>query len=145
MKLAVFGGLSSNYLALEAAILDAQRLDAQELYCLGYMGAFGPHPDRVVAMLRGALREQPAAAGVLEDDHGVLGLLVRVPLVEAPHHLRERGLVACRLLLGRPGRRRLLCGCRRSLHREEEATAGPCVAGPVLHHNVVGLSTSMPP
>ena len=79
-----------------------------------------------------------AAARVLEDDHGVLGLLVRIPLVEAPHHLRKRGLVACRLL-GGPGRRRLLCGCRRSLHREGDATAGPCVAGPVLHHNVVGL------
>jgi len=54
MKLAFFGGLYSNYLPLEAAILDAQRRDAQELYCLGDMGAFGPHPDRVVAMLRGA-------------------------------------------------------------------------------------------
>jgi len=54
MKLAFFGGLYSNYLALEAAILDAQRRDAQELYCLGDMGAFGPYPDRVVAMLRDA-------------------------------------------------------------------------------------------
>ena len=54
MRLAFFGGLYSNYLALEAAISDARRRDVQELYCLGDMGAFGPYPDRVVSMLREA-------------------------------------------------------------------------------------------
>ena len=35
MKLAFFGGLYSNYLALEVAIADARRRDVQELFCLG--------------------------------------------------------------------------------------------------------------
>ena len=52
MKLAFFGGLYSNYLALEAAIADASRRDVQQLFCLGDMGAFGPHPDRIVSLLR---------------------------------------------------------------------------------------------
>lgn len=50
--IAVFGGLYSNYLALEAAIADARRRGAQALYCLGDLGAFGPHPDRVFPLLR---------------------------------------------------------------------------------------------
>ena len=54
MKLAFFGGLYSNYLALEAARADASRRDVQQLFCLGDMGAFGPHPDRVVSLLRDA-------------------------------------------------------------------------------------------
>ena len=52
MKLAVFGGLYSNYLALQAAVADAQKRGADRLYCLGDMGAFGPHPDRVFPLLR---------------------------------------------------------------------------------------------
>ncbi len=51
MKLAVFGGLYSNYLALAAAITDARKRGADQLYCLGDMGAFGPHPDRVFPLL----------------------------------------------------------------------------------------------
>ena len=49
---ACFGGIYSNYLALEAAILDAKRRGAMRLYCLGDMGAFGPFPDRVFPLLR---------------------------------------------------------------------------------------------
>ncbi len=52
MQLAVFGGVYNNYLALQAAIADAQRRGAKALYCLGDMGAFGPHPDRVFPLLR---------------------------------------------------------------------------------------------
>ncbi len=52
MHLAVFGGIYNNYLALQAAIDDAQRAGADTLYCLGDMGAFGPYPDRVFAPLR---------------------------------------------------------------------------------------------
>lgn len=54
MRLAFFGGLYSNHLALEAALADAGRRDVQEVFCLGDMGAFGPHPDRVVSLLRDA-------------------------------------------------------------------------------------------
>ncbi len=56
-RIAVFGGLYSNYLALEAALADASRRGVEAIYCLGDLGAFGPHPDRVFPLLR---------------DHGVL-------------------------------------------------------------------------
>src|SRR5262245_58466780 len=51
-RIAVFGGIYSNYLALEAAVADARRRGAEALYCLGDLGAFGPHPDRVFPLLR---------------------------------------------------------------------------------------------
>jgi predicted phosphodiesterase len=50
-RIAVFGGLYSNYLALDAAIADAKRRGVDGLFCLGDMGAFGPHPDRVFPLL----------------------------------------------------------------------------------------------
>jgi predicted phosphodiesterase len=50
-RVAFFGGLYSNYLALEAALADVQRRGADAIYCLGDMGAFGPHPDRVFPLL----------------------------------------------------------------------------------------------
>ncbi len=50
-RLAVFGGIYNNYLALEAAIADARRRGVDAMYCLGDMGAFGPHPDRVFPLL----------------------------------------------------------------------------------------------
>jgi predicted phosphodiesterase len=56
-RIAVFGGIYNNYLALEAALTDATRRGIDTLYCLGDLGAFGPHPDRVFPLLR---------------DHGVL-------------------------------------------------------------------------
>jgi len=51
LRIACFGGVYNNYLALEAAIADARKRDASEIYCLGDMGAFGPHPDRVFPLL----------------------------------------------------------------------------------------------
>jgi predicted phosphodiesterase len=50
-RIAVFGGVYNNYLALEAAIRDAKRRGVDALYCLGDLGAFGPHPDRVFPLL----------------------------------------------------------------------------------------------
>src|SRR5437899_1640431 len=50
-RIAVFGGIYNNYLALAAAIADAQRRGVDGLFCLGDMGAFGPHPDRVFPLL----------------------------------------------------------------------------------------------
>src|SRR5262249_33113354 len=50
-RIAVFGGMYNNYLALEAAIADARRRGVDGLYCLGDMGAFGPYPDRVFPLL----------------------------------------------------------------------------------------------
>ncbi len=54
MRLAFFGGVYNNYLALEAAISDARQQGADEMYCLGDLGAFGPHPDRVFPLLHHA-------------------------------------------------------------------------------------------
>jgi predicted phosphodiesterase len=53
-RIAVFGGIYSNHLALTAALDDARQRGAQALYCLGDLGAFGPHPDRVFPLLREA-------------------------------------------------------------------------------------------
>jgi len=50
-RLALFGGIYNNYMALEAAIRDATRRKADELYCLGDLGAFGPYPNRVYPIL----------------------------------------------------------------------------------------------
>src|SRR6516164_3942824 len=50
-RIAVFGGTYNNYLALDAALADARRRGVDGLYCLGDMGAFGPHPDRVFPLL----------------------------------------------------------------------------------------------
>lgn len=53
-SIALFGGLYSNYLALAAAVDDARQRGASAMYCLGDLGAFGPHPDRVFPILREA-------------------------------------------------------------------------------------------
>lgn len=52
-RIACFGGIYNNYLALKAAIDDARRRGVDAMFCLGDMGAFGPHPDRVFPLLAG--------------------------------------------------------------------------------------------
>lgn len=54
MNIAFFGGIYSNFLALQAAIDDARRRGTEQVYCLGDIGAFGPHPDRVFPILHDA-------------------------------------------------------------------------------------------
>lgn len=51
-RIAVFGGIYNNYLALEAAILDAKERKVEAIFCLGDLGGFGPLPDRVFPLLR---------------------------------------------------------------------------------------------
>jgi predicted phosphodiesterase len=51
-RIAVFGGIYNNYLALAAALTDVQARGVDAIFCLGDMGAFGPHPDRVFPLLR---------------------------------------------------------------------------------------------
>jgi hypothetical protein len=51
-RVAVLGGIYNNYLALEAAIGEAHRLGAEAIFCLGDLGGFGPHPDRVFPILQ---------------------------------------------------------------------------------------------
>lgn len=52
--IALFGGVYSNWLALEATLEDAARAGAEAVYCLGDLGAFGPHPDRSCEIVREA-------------------------------------------------------------------------------------------
>ncbi len=51
-KIAVFGGVYNNYLALAALVADTKRRGITKLYCLGDLGAFGPTPDKVYPLLR---------------------------------------------------------------------------------------------
>ncbi|MEM7407512.1 MAG: metallophosphoesterase family protein [Pseudomonadota bacterium] len=50
--IALFGGVYSNHMALAAAIEDARHRGISKLYCLGDLGAFGPHPDKVFTLLK---------------------------------------------------------------------------------------------
>lgn len=50
-RVAVFGGVYSNHLALAAAIRDAKLREVDAMVCLGDLGAFGPNPDRVFPIL----------------------------------------------------------------------------------------------
>lgn len=51
-RFALFGGVYNNYLSLQATLADARSRGAEQIYCLGDMGGFGPHPDRVFPLLR---------------------------------------------------------------------------------------------
>jgi diadenosine tetraphosphatase ApaH/serine/threonine PP2A family protein phosphatase len=53
-RIAVFGGVYANAEALAAVLADARRRDAEAVFCLGDLGGFGPHPERIVPMLREA-------------------------------------------------------------------------------------------
>jgi len=50
-RVALFGGVYNNHFALAAAIADARRRGCEKLFCLGDLGAFGPHPDKVFPLL----------------------------------------------------------------------------------------------
>lgn len=69
-RVALLGGVYSNHLALEAVLGDARARGAEAVYCLGDLGGFGPHPDRVFPLLHaGGVRcvqgnyDQAIAAG----------------------------------------------------------------------------------
>lgn len=51
-RIACFGGVYSNHLALAAAIQDARQRGVDSIYCLGDFGGFGPHPNRALELLR---------------------------------------------------------------------------------------------
>src|SRR6266404_9931452 len=51
-RIAVFGGVYNNALALHATLEDARHRGVEAVFCLGDMGGFGPHPDRVFPLLR---------------------------------------------------------------------------------------------
>jgi hypothetical protein len=50
-RIALIGGIYSNYQALVATLADISRRGADSTYFLGDLGAFGPHPDRVPELL----------------------------------------------------------------------------------------------
>lgn len=50
-RLALIGGIYSNYHALVATLADIAKRGADATYFLGDLGAFGPHPDRVPDLL----------------------------------------------------------------------------------------------
>lgn len=50
-RIACFGGVYNNYLALQGALDDIRNCGVDAVYCLGDLGAFGPHPDRVFPLL----------------------------------------------------------------------------------------------
>lgn len=51
-RIALFGGVYANHLALDAAIADASDRGAEAVYCLGDLGGFGPRPDRVFPLFK---------------------------------------------------------------------------------------------
>jgi diadenosine tetraphosphatase ApaH/serine/threonine PP2A family protein phosphatase len=53
-RIAVFGGVYSNHLALRATLADVRQRGVDAVFCLGDLGGFGPHPDRVYPLLREA-------------------------------------------------------------------------------------------
>ncbi len=53
-RIALFGGVYSNHLALAALIAECHRRGIESIYCLGDLGAFGPHPGRVFPLLQDA-------------------------------------------------------------------------------------------
>ena len=64
-RIALFGGLYSNYLALEAALAIARARGVEQVFALGDFGAFGPHPDRTLEVLRAT--QLPAIQGNYEE------------------------------------------------------------------------------
>jgi predicted phosphodiesterase len=64
-RVAFIGGVYSNYLALAEALRIARERGADAVYALGDFGAFGPHPDRTIEILREAA--VPAIQGNYEE------------------------------------------------------------------------------
>ena len=64
-RIALLGGVYSNYLALAQALGVARARGVDAIFALGDFGAFGPHPDRTVDLLREA--RVPAIQGNYEE------------------------------------------------------------------------------
>jgi predicted phosphodiesterase len=64
-RVALFGGIYSNHLALGEALRIARARGAEAVVAMGDFGAFGPHPDRTVEILRA--ERLPAIQGNYEE------------------------------------------------------------------------------
>lgn len=51
-KIALFGGVYSNHIAMKETIIDAKKKNVDAIYCLGDLGAFGPNPNRIFDLLK---------------------------------------------------------------------------------------------
>lgn len=51
-KVAVFGGVYSNHLALKQLLVECDKIGVEAIFCLGDIGGFGPFPDRCFPLLR---------------------------------------------------------------------------------------------
>lgn len=76
-RVVVFGGVYSNAQALDALLCRAADLDADAVYCLGDLGGFGPHPERIRARIeQGEVRviqgnyEEALASGATDCNCG---------------------------------------------------------------------------
>ena len=50
-RVALFGGVYSNHLALREALRIAREREVEQIFFLGDAGGFGPHPDRAIELL----------------------------------------------------------------------------------------------
>ena len=64
-RVAFLGGIYSNYIALREALRMARERKVDAVFALGDFGAFGPHPDRTLEVLRG--EGIPAIQGNYEE------------------------------------------------------------------------------
>jgi predicted phosphodiesterase len=67
-KLACFGGVYSNHRALASTLADIRDQGADQAWCLGDLGGFGPHPDRAIDQIRAA--SVPIVRGNVDDSIG---------------------------------------------------------------------------
>jgi predicted phosphodiesterase len=68
VRLAILGGVYSNHLALRAVLDEIGRMRADQVWCLGDLGGFGPRPDLSVALVREA--GVPTLRGNYDDSIG---------------------------------------------------------------------------
>jgi len=51
-RIAMFGGVYSNYISLKETLRDISNRGVDEIFCLGDLGAFGPNPNKVFPLLQ---------------------------------------------------------------------------------------------
>ncbi|MDA0266235.1 MAG: metallophosphoesterase family protein [Cyanobacteria bacterium] len=66
MKLAVMSCIHGNYEALNAVLSDIDAQKADQIYCLGDLVGYGPHPNAVVEMIRSL--DIPTCQGCWDED-----------------------------------------------------------------------------
>jgi hypothetical protein len=122
-RIAVFGGVYSNHLALAALLEDARRRGAEALYCLGDLGAFGPNPEKVRPLLEaGEVRslqgnyEESLAAGADDCNCGYTDPRDNHFAALSYRYTAERSSDGFKAWMGTlPKRRRVLVGGRELL------------------------------